>query len=114
MLQAAVSCSLVQNRNENTNPEFHIYTHAHLERLVVQVHFEQRVSDQVSETTAVEIAVWPCVASVIVDLRELKTTKLMQIISMEILVLAEHLLTKKGPHQSVNTILTPFIEHIRH
>lgn len=73
-----------------------VNTHTHLESLVLQVHFEQRVSDQVSETTAVEITVWPCVTSVIVDLRELKATKLMEVISMEILVLAEHLLTKKG------------------
>lgn len=78
--------------------------HPHLECLVLEVHLEQRVSHQVSEATAVEVAVWPCVTPVIVDLRELQATKLVEVISMEILVLAEHLLTKSGS-TSVSTEL---------
>lgn len=77
---------------------------AHLERLVLEVHLEQRVSHQVSEATAVEVTVWPRVTSVVVDLRELQATKLVEVISMEILVLAEHLLTKAGS-TSVSTEL---------
>lgn len=78
--------------------------HTHLERLVLEVHLEQRVSHQVSEATAVEVTVRPCVTSVVVDLRELQATKLVEVISMEILVLAEHLLTKTGS-TSVSTEL---------
>lgn len=74
----------------------HALTHTHLEGFVLQVHLEQRVSHQVSEATAIEITVWSCVTSAIVDLRELQATVLMEVISMEILVLAGHLLTKKG------------------
>lgn len=63
----------------------------HLQRLVLQVHLEQRVSHQVSETTAVEVAVGPSVAPAVVDLRELQAAVLLQVVSMEVLVLAEHL-----------------------
>lgn len=73
-----------------------MYTHTHLERLVLQVHLEQRVSHQVSEATAIEITVWLCVISAIVDLGELQATVLVEVISMQILVLAEYLLTKRG------------------
>lgn len=65
--------------------------HTHLECLVLQVHLEQRVSHQVSEATAVEITVWLCVIFAIVDLRELQAPVLVEVISMKILVLAEHL-----------------------
>lgn len=75
---------------------FYVHGHTHLERLVIQVHLEQRVSHQVSEATAVEITVWPRVTSAIVDLRELQATKVVEVVSVEILVLAEHLLTKRG------------------
>ncbi len=68
----------------------------HLECLVPQVHFEQRVSHQVSEATAIEITVWFCVIFFIVDLRELQATVLFEVVSMEILMLAEHLWTKGG------------------
>lgn len=70
----------------------------HLERLVVQVHLEQRVSHQVSEATAVEVTVRPRVTSAVVDLRELQATVLVEVVSMEILVLTEHLPTKGGSH----------------
>lgn len=63
----------------------------HLQRLVPQVHLEQRVSHQVSETTAVEVAVGPSVAPAVVDLRELQAAVLLQVVSVQVLVLAEHL-----------------------
>lgn len=63
----------------------------HLERLVLQVHLEQRVSHQVSESTAVEVAVGPSVTPVVVDLGELQAAVLVEVVSMEVLVLAEHL-----------------------
>lgn len=66
--------------------------HTHLQRLVLQVHLEQRVSHQVSETTAVEVAVGPCVAPAVVDLRELQAAVQLQVLSVEVLVLAEDLL----------------------
>lgn len=69
--------------------------HIDLECLVLQVHLEQRVSHQMSEATAVEITVRMCVTSGVVDLRELQATVLMEVFSVEILVLAEHLLKKR-------------------
>lgn len=63
----------------------------HLQRLVLQVHLEQRVSHQVSETTAIEVAVGPSVAPAVVDLRELQAAILLQVLSVEVLMLAEHL-----------------------
>lgn len=69
--------------------------HSHLESLVLQVHLEQRVSHQVSEATAVEITVRLCVASAVVDLRELQAAVFAEVVSMEILVLAEHLWTQR-------------------
>lgn len=68
----------------------------HLERLVFQVHLEQGVSHQMPETTAVEITVWLCVTSAIVDLRELQATVLVEVVTMEILVMTQDLLTKTG------------------
>lgn len=82
---------------------FDVHAHTHLERLVIQVHLEQRVSHQVSEATAVEVTVWPRVTSAIVDLRELQATKVVEVVSMEILVLAEHLLTKRGTTSLLST-----------
>lgn len=67
------------------------HTHTHLDSLVLQVHLEQRVSHQVSESTAVEVAVGPSVTPVVVDLRELQAAVLVEVVSMEVLVLAEHL-----------------------
>lgn len=49
-----------------------------------------------SEATAVEVTVRPCVTSAVVDHRELQPTKLIKVISMEILMLAEDLITKRG------------------
>lgn len=66
----------------------------HLERFVLQVHFQQRVSHQVPETAAVEITVRFGAAPAVVDLRELQPAELTQIVAMEILMLTEHLCTK--------------------
>lgn len=68
------------------------FLHSYLERLVLQVHLEQRVSHQVSEAAAIEVAVGPSVAPAVVDLRELQAAVLLQVVSVEVLVLAEHLL----------------------
>lgn len=63
----------------------------HLQRLVLQVHLEQRVSHKVSEATAVEVAVGPRVAPAVVDLRKLQAAVLLQVVSVQVLMLAEHL-----------------------
>lgn len=75
-------------------PSPHARTRAHLERFVLQVHFQQRVSHQVPEAAAVEITVRLRVAPAVVDLRELQPAKLTKVVAMEILVLTEHLCTK--------------------
>lgn len=72
----------------------HLATRAHLKCLVLQVHLEQGVSHHVSEATAVKVTIWSGVKFAVVDLWELQATVLIQVISMEILVLAENLLTK--------------------
>ena len=68
---------------------------AHLEGLVLEVHLQQRVAHQVSEATAIEEAVWPCVVPAVVDLRELQASVVNEIVTVEILVVAQHLLTER-------------------
>lgn len=63
----------------------------HLQRLVLQVHLEQRVPHQVSEPAAVEVAVGPSVAPAVVDLGELQASVLLQVVAVKVLKLAEHL-----------------------
>ena len=48
-----------------------------------------------SEATAVEVAVRSRVVLPIVDLRELQASVVKEIVAMEILVLAQHLLTER-------------------
>ena len=71
-------------------------THTYLEGFVLQVHLQQRVSNHMSEATAIEVTVRPCVTSAVVDHRELQPTELIKVISMEILMLAEDLIMKRG------------------
>lgn len=60
--------------------------HSHLKLLGVDIHLEQRVTEDVSKATAVEVAVGPGVVLSIVDLRELKATVLQQLIIIQLLV----------------------------
>ena len=62
-----------------------------------------------SEATAIEKTVRSCVKSAIVNLRELQATVLMEVISMEILMLAEHLLTKGGSNVYCYLLSTVFV-----
>lgn len=69
---------------------------AHFHALSIEIHFDQRVSHQVSEATAIEVAVGTGVVLVIVNLGELQTPVVMELLSMEVLMGAEHLKKKKG------------------
>lgn len=70
----------------------HVATHLHL--FPIDVHLDQGVSHQVSEATTVEVAVAMGVV-LVVDLRELQTTILMEVFSMEIFMSAEYLQRKE-------------------
>lgn len=84
--------------------------HTHLQRFVLHIDLQQRVSHQVPEAAAVEIPVRLCVAPAVVDLRELQPAKLQQVVTMEILGLTEHLCTKSpcgpAPRKELRGILS--------
>lgn len=75
-----------------------------LHALPAEVHLDQRVSDEMSEATAVEVAVGAGVVFGVVDLRELQTSVFTQILSVEVLVGAEDL--NKGRNRSNVVTLT--------
>lgn len=66
----------------------------------MDVHLDQRVSHQVSEPTAVEVAVGTRVVLGVVDLRELQTSIVVKVLPMEVFVSTadlRHKGVKEGP-----------------
>ena len=61
----------------------------------VKVHLDQCVSYKMSEAAAIEVAVGTGVVMAIVDLRELQTSILMKILSVEVLMGTEDLYREK-------------------
>lgn len=68
----------------------------HLHALAADVHLDQRVPNQVSEATAVKVAVGPRVAPPVVDLRELQASVEVEVLPVEVLVSAADLQRKAG------------------
>lgn len=67
----------------------------HLHVFPLEVHLDQCVTYKMPEATAVEVAVGAGVVLAIVDLRELQTSILMKIFSVEVLMCTEHLEKRK-------------------
>lgn len=63
----------------------------HLHGFSMKVNLDQRVSHEMSEAAAVEVAVRAGVALGVVDLRELQTSILVKVLPMKILMGAEDL-----------------------
>lgn len=68
----------------------------HLHAFAADIHLDQRVSHQVSEATAVKVAVGPRVVPPVVDLRELQASVAVQLLPVEVLVRAADLQSQAG------------------
>lgn len=69
---------------------------SHLNVFAADVHLDQRVSNQVSEATAVKVAVGPSVVAPVVDLRELQASVLVKVLPVEVLVRTADLQSEAG------------------